>query len=56
MNPANSSPSESADKPVTTLSGVITKSPSRIKNTVGRPMVKATILAESKKLSAYPTP
>ncbi|CAK8736423.1 hypothetical protein SODG_000136 [Sodalis praecaptivus] len=48
MNPGTSSPSESAEQPVATLSGVITKSPSRIKNTAGRPMVKATILAESK--------
>ncbi|CRL44626.1 hypothetical protein SGGMMB4_01824 [Sodalis glossinidius str. 'morsitans'] len=54
MNPGTSTLSENADQPVTTLSGVITKSPSRIKNIAGRPMVKATILAESKKRSAYP--
>lgn len=39
---------------MTTLSGVITKSPSRIKGSTGRPMVKATILAESDKRSSYP--
>lgn len=54
MNPGTPSSYKRTEKPVTTLSGVITKSPSRIKNTAGRPMVKLTILAESKKRSAYP--
>ncbi|WP_213992843.1 hypothetical protein [Sodalis sp. dw_96] len=55
MNSSNQHQTENHYSPITTtLSGVITKSPSRIKGNTGRPMVKATILAESDKRSSYP--
>ncbi|TCV97950.1 hypothetical protein [Biostraticola tofi] len=55
MNSSSQHLNEGSAQPITTtLSGVITKSPSRIKSTTGRPMVKATILAESEKRSSYP--
>jgi len=55
MNSSHQQHTETTSNPITTtLSGVITKSPSRIKGNVGRPMVKATILAESDKRSSYP--
>jgi|GEM_PF-1430397 len=55
MSSTDQHPTEIQSSPLTTtLSGVITKSPSRIKGSTGRPMVKATILAESDKRSSYP--
>ncbi|TKI05494.1 hypothetical protein [Martelella alba] len=55
MNLSSEQATETNHKPIiATLSGVITKAPCRIKGTAGRPMVKATLLAESDKRSSYP--
>lgn len=55
MNSSSEQTTETNHNPIiATLSGIITKAPSRIKGATGRPMVKATIMAESDKRSSYP--